>query len=434
MTHQLEPLQMLSILRDRKMFTTLAPVLTKEYFPHELEAIYYALSRYWRSAKGGVESEVAPLPSLRILAKKKCSPKAWTLVEALLDQMEIMEVKPPRAVTQRVQDYIIRQGLSNLALSISQGVDSPGKEVNPQEVKRSLEKLCAISESAEDTGTDYLKSSTDYFSELDAKRVPTGIREIDRGIGGGLGAGELGIIVAPPGGGKTALLVNFGAQALLLGLSVLHVTLEIHTAMVAMRYDMRIGGFTTDQLRANSKLALRSRRRVKREGGRLCIYDRSHQRLTPLGIDRIIEQSEGSSLGLCLVDYGDLLGSDRGLEGRRYELGEVYRELRRISSKYNLPLWTASQTNRGAIGEEFDISAMAEDISKAHTADAIICAVQTREQRAAGQMFLYNDKTRWHSEKTGVTVGMDYATMTVKPLRERDAVVEKVLEKEESDG
>ena len=49
--------------------------------------------------------------------------------------------------------------------------------------------------------------------------VPTGIPELDkRGIlSGGLGRGELGVITAPTGVGKSHFLVNLGAEALTQG-------------------------------------------------------------------------------------------------------------------------------------------------------------------------------------------------------------------------
>jgi replicative DNA helicase len=425
----IEPLLMLAILRNRENYTKFSPALSKEFFPGELEAIHYAIGQYWKGYKGYEKDKVAAIQSLKVLARKKCAGKsAWGVVEDLFKRMEVMETNPPRTVVAQIQDYIIRQGLGNLALGISESVDRLNKPVSPELVKKQLDVLCGIRESVEDRGLEYLQAGTDYFKTIDAGRVSTGIVDVDKGIGGGLGAGELGIIIAPFGGGKTALLVNLGASAILQGKGVLHITLEIHEMMVAMRYDMRIGGFSTEELRNDPKLALRSRKKARNAKGSLHIYDRSHEALTILGVERLLENpATGRRPDLLIVDYADLLRSDRMLEGRRFELGEVYRELRRVAAKYSIPVWTASQATREAARNgEFDTSYIAEDISKAHTADAIICAIQTEEQRNAGQMILKVDKTRMCADKPSVTIGMDYRTMTIHPLREEEVVKEKV--------
>jgi replicative DNA helicase len=344
--------------------------------------------------------------------------------------MHIKEIPSSTVVTQ-VRNYIINQGMNNIALSIAQAVDGSPKAMDPKMLRRKLDDLCTLSEKPEQESVEYLESDLDYFKAVDRGRIPTGVDLVDKAIGGGLGAGELGIVVAPFGGGKTAILVNFGASAILSGMHVIHVTMEIHSAMVLMRYDMRLGGLTTSQLRENPKLAKRARNIARKAQGSLTIFDRSHELLTPLGLERILETSKKESKGsLCILDYGDLLRSDRGLEGRRFELGDVYRELRRIAAKYDLPLWTASQATREAARSgDFDTTYIAEDITKAHTADAIVCAIQTEDQRSAGQMILKVDKTRMSAERPGVTVAMDYHTMTLRSLGEDQQIVEKVVRK-----
>ena len=54
---------------------------------------------------------------------------------------------------------------------------------------------------------------------------------------GGLGAGELGVVVAPAGIGKSWVLSAMGAYAISQGLNVVHYTLELNEAYVGLRYD-----------------------------------------------------------------------------------------------------------------------------------------------------------------------------------------------------
>jgi hypothetical protein len=63
------------------------------------------------------------------------------------------------------------------------------------------------------------------------------LRMLDRMIRGGLGRGNLGLVMAPAGVGKSALLVQLGLDALLRGKLVLHAAVGQSVEHVSARYD-----------------------------------------------------------------------------------------------------------------------------------------------------------------------------------------------------
>jgi hypothetical protein len=63
------------------------------------------------------------------------------------------------------------------------------------------------------------------------------LRILDRSIRGGLGRGHLGVIMAPPGVGKSACVVQIGLDALFRDKPVLHVAVGQSVEHVAARYD-----------------------------------------------------------------------------------------------------------------------------------------------------------------------------------------------------
>ena len=64
-----------------------------------------------------------------------------------------------------------------------------------------------------------------------------GWQDIDDICRGGLGKGELGVVIAPTGAGKSMVLVHLGSQAVKLGKTVVHYTLELSDTVIASRYD-----------------------------------------------------------------------------------------------------------------------------------------------------------------------------------------------------
>ena len=68
-------------------------------------------------------------------------------------------------------------------------------------------------------------------------------------LDGGLANGELGVVMAPTGGGKSFFLVNLGYGALAAGKNVIHYSFELSETHVGNRYDSRITGIPTKELR-----------------------------------------------------------------------------------------------------------------------------------------------------------------------------------------
>ena len=86
-------------------------------------------------------------------------------------------------------------------------------------------------------GYDYLKDFEERFIIKSRNPITTGWKLLDKITHGGLGRGELGVVIAPTGAGKSMALVHLGAQAVMEGLTVVHYTLELQETVVATRYD-----------------------------------------------------------------------------------------------------------------------------------------------------------------------------------------------------
>jgi len=88
------------------------------------------------------------------------------------------------------------------------------------------------------------------ISEL-VQRSP--IRVLDQAIHGGLKAGELGVIAAPSGIGKTSVLVQIGLDKLLQGKKVIHVSFTQHTDYVLVWYKDIFNAFIKKRNLQNEK-------------------------------------------------------------------------------------------------------------------------------------------------------------------------------------
>ena len=91
-----------------------------------------------------------------------------------------------------------------------------------------------------DAGIDYVKDVDLVLEHVKRETVPTGWKPIDDALGGGLGKGELGIIMAPAGVGKSFLLGCITAHNIQRGENVIHYTLENSDSIVGVRLTANI--------------------------------------------------------------------------------------------------------------------------------------------------------------------------------------------------
>ena len=190
---------------------------------------------------------------------------------------------------------------------------------------------------------------------------------------GGLGKGELGVMVAPAGIGKSWALMNIGADAVKKGKTVLHYTLELNEAYVGLRYDSVITGIANQNLKHYQDDIKEQLEKLK---GELIIKHYPTKTVSVMGIRGHVEKCimQGKKPDVIIVDYADLLLSHSNKTDSTYaEQGGVYIDLRGLSGEYGIPIWTASQTNRSAIDSEvIEADKISDSYAKVMNADFIM--------------------------------------------------------------
>ena len=91
-------------------------------------------------------------------------------------------------------------------------------------------------------GHNFFEDHEARFQLIDRSTCPTGIKHLDQKdvLNGGLGRGEIGVVVANTGVGKSHYLVSMGAEALRRGKNVVHYTFELTETAVGIRYDSNL--------------------------------------------------------------------------------------------------------------------------------------------------------------------------------------------------
>jgi hypothetical protein len=244
-----------------------------------------------------------------------------------------------------------------------------------------------------DLGLDYKEDIEVRFEEVNRRTVKTNWDVIDELIDGGLGPGELGVIVAPSGVGKTWVLCHIGAEAVRQGKNVLHYTLELTQNYVGQRYDTIFTGIPSAELRDNKE---QIKDKVDKLKGGLMIKYYPPKGITANTIAAHIDMVRSTKFqpDLIIIDYADLLMSVNSKNNSDYqEQGGIYIDLRAMGGEYQIPIWTASQTNRSAIESDvIHADKIADSYAKVMNADLIISVSRKDTDKL-------NDTARFHVMK-----------------------------------
>jgi len=282
-------------------------------------------------------------------------------------------------------------------------------------------------------GYDYLVDFEKRF-ELKARNpITTGWGEVDKISKDGLGQGELGVVVAPTGAGKSMVLTHLGAAALMKGVNVIHYTLELSDTTIASRYDSCITGVPLGDLFSFKELIYEKVEDVK---GKLIVKEYPTKSASTRTIRNHLEKliNRGIDPGLIIIDYGDLLRPVTVRKEKRNELESIYEEMRAIAQEFKCPVWTASQTNRSGLNAEvITMESISEAFNKCFVADFIFTVSRTMEDKSANSGRIYVAKNRNGPDGLVYPIFMDTSNVKIRVLPPSDEEESELTAKSQSD-
>ena len=193
----------------------------------------------------------------------------------------------------------------------------------------------------------------------------------------GFRPGELAIIAARPGCGKTALAGQLVEQACVKGVGTAFYSLEMSMSQIVSRLACGRANVNSRKLRAGD-LDKGSRTRLAAELGRifewpLLIGD--GMAVSVLAMRSTLRPLVASGkIGFAVIDYLGLLVGNARAENRNQELSEISRGLKRLARELNIPVVALHQLNRDSEkrGGEPRLSDLRDSGSIEQDADIVI--------------------------------------------------------------
>ena len=235
-------------------------------------------------------------------------------------------------------------------------------------------------------------NSSDVFSNLDdvlnedyRHPIPIGIPGIDRLLKGGLAKGEIGVVLAPTGVGKSTMLTKIANHAFNLGYNVLQIFFEDNPKIIQRKHITLWTKIHPDELSIKKDDVMSKVKEIKETmSNRLLLQKYPSDTMTMLQIKNSIRKmvADGTRIDLVLLDYIDCVVPDKNLGDEWKSEGSVMRAFEAMCHEMNIVGWTATQGNRSSISSEVvTTDQMGGSIKKAQVGHVIISVAKTLQQK-----------------------------------------------------
>ena len=232
---------------------------------------------------------------------------------------------------------------------ILQSVKPEPESVDQQagELINDLEALLDGREIQSKTLAEIVRENKDrYFKDNEANRIYIGFPGLDD-ILGGLEGGDMIVIGARPGVGKSAFVTQVTTSLARSGKRVGFYNLEMQEKQIYERFVVAESGIGLTRLRRAVRFLGDEEERFQRANEVLEKEDRIVITTGSKAMSEIRSESRHMGYDVIVIDYLQLLKADKTYRGNRYaEVGAISKAIKALAMELNIPVIALSQLNR----------------------------------------------------------------------------------------
>jgi replicative DNA helicase len=291
-----------------------------------------------------------------------------------------------------------------------------------------------------DEGVDMFHAIEDVLSDDFRNPIPTGLVGIDNLMGGGLSKGELGVILAAFGVGKTTIMTRMANTAYLDGKNVVQIFFEDNVKVIQRKHLTCFTGIDLNELGDRREEVQEIIPRFQNQEGNLILKKMSSDGTTVPHIKQYLRKliSSGIKPDIVFLDYIDCVQPTKQFKDEFSGEGNVMRQFETMLSELDIAGWTAVQGNRSAIGADLvEANMMGGSIKKGQIGHFILSVAKTLDQKEEGRATLAVLKSRFGRDGVVFTdIVFDNGTLNIDTSESTDVTLlqhEKGQKRKDSD-
>lgn len=330
---------------------------------------------------------------------------------ATLDKIQTTETRGIDLIEGLSEKFFKQQNLTK-AINMAQDIIKVGDAERYPEIEEIVRKALEINNKS-DIGYHIFDNMDDALKEDYRCTIPTGASELDKALGGGLGKGELGIIIAPSSVGKTSATTGFAATAAVTqtednnfqGYKVLHIHFEDTEVNIKRKYyafltDFDACDLSKPEIRPIAVQMINNNKWKELIQKNVIAWNPSSGEVSASDIKAKVKQliASGFKPDLIIVDYFECLKLEKStsIEDKEYTReGLTMRKLETIGKEFNLAIWCPVQGTKDSFNQQIvGMSQAGGSVKKVQIGHVIISFARTEQMRIENKINIFISKFR----------------------------------------
>lgn len=334
-----------------------------------------------------------------------------------------------RWLIQKTEEFCKNKAIYNAIVRGIKIIEGKDTKLSQDAIPKILSDALAVSFDT-DIGHDYIDDADlrfDFYRKVEEK-ISFDLDLMNTITNGGLSRKSLNVILAGTGAGKSLFMCHTAANALSQGNNVLYITLEMAEERIAERIDANLFDINIDQLKSldQEKYQNRIKQIASKTHGKLIIKEYPTAAAHSGHFRALIEELKVKRQfipDLLIIDYLNICSSARiklGTSANTYMFVKaIAEELRGLAVEYNVPLLTATQTNRtGFDNSDVNITDTSESFGLPATSDLMFALIRTEQLDVVNQILIKQLKNRYSDPASNkrFAIGVDREKMKLYNL------------------
>jgi replicative DNA helicase len=368
------------IIVDKEFAQSIVDVLEPSYFDNKYFKIVVQMIREYY----GKYQSTPTFDTLEQIAKSEISQEL--VLKIVLDTLKQIQNAPFDGsvfVQEKALKFCKQQELQK-AMDKAQKIITQGDFESYDQVENMVREALQVGE--RETGVlDVFTGLDDVLNDDYRHPIPMGIAGLDRLLKGGLAKGDIGVILAPTGVGKTTLMTKIANSAFNIGYNVLQIFFEDNVKIIQRKHITLWTGIEPDNLSLMKEDVMEKVQEVQNSmPNRLILKKLPSDTMTMNQIKLQVRKmiADGIKIDMVTLDYIDCVVPDNLKTDEWKAEGSVMRHFEAMCHELNLAGWTATQGNRSSISSEVvTTDQMGGSIKKAQVGHVIISVAKTLQQK-----------------------------------------------------
>ena len=395
-----------NLMKDENYSRKVIPFIKDEYFKTRPDRIVYEMIRDHILKYNSMPTQ--EILNITLEERNNLSEQDYNDSNQLIaDLSQSVENVDQQWLLDKTENFCKDRAIYNAILESIEIIDGKSRTKTKNALPEILSDALAVSFD-EHIGHDYADDADtrfDFYHRVETK-MPFDLDYFNRITNGGIPNKTLNVILAGTGVGKSLFMCHHAAACFAANKNVLYITCEMSEERIAERIDANLMDITMDELKNLPKVSYDKKigRIMENINAKLIVKEYPTATANVQHFRHLLDElklKRNFRPDIIFIDYLNICTSSRLKGGSNINtymmVKAIAEELRGLAVEYDVPLFTATQTNRtGFSSSDVGLEDTSESFGLPATADFMFALISTEELEENGQILVKQLKNRYN--------------------------------------